>query len=250
MRSRPLEYTDAQRRAGAGDAKRRLTRLDTGKRPAAPPSCPRSVLPCRRRPRRRPREGRRPMAVAYGAVAVDHSAGAVEHLSGLPRPAPRWRPLLYRLRDEAAGGRPGGHRAQGRDHAVRRPRRVARRSAKDTDPEDVDAALRAYYSLVRSIVERFGGVVEKFIGDAVVGLFGVPLAPRTTPTAVRAALEVVARMRELPPAGEDALQVRCAVNTGPALVRLTPTPKPGRACSSATQSTRAPGCSPSRRRWQ
>ena len=65
------------------------------------------------------------------------------------------------------------------------------------DPEDVDAALRAYYTLARAIIERFGGVVEKFIGDAVVGLFGVPAAHEDdAERAVRAALELVARMRE------------------------------------------------------
>jgi class 3 adenylate cyclase/tetratricopeptide (TPR) repeat protein len=89
------------------------------------------------------------------------------------------------------------------------------------DPEDIDAALRGFYGLARTIVERFGGVVEKFIGDAVVGLFGVPAAHEDdAERAVRAALELVARMHELPPLGEDLLQVRCAVNTGPAVVRL------------------------------
>ncbi|MGE5228629.1 MAG: zinc-ribbon domain-containing protein, partial [Deltaproteobacteria bacterium] len=44
------------------------------------------------------------------------------------------------------------------------------------DPEDIDAALRGFYGLARTIVGRFGGTVEKFIGDAVVGLFGVPSA--------------------------------------------------------------------------
>ena len=78
------------------------------------------------------------------------------------------------------------------------------------DPEDVDAALRGYYALARTIVERFGGVVEKFIGDAVVGLFGVPAAHEDdAERAVRAALELVAHMHELPPVGDERLQVRC-----------------------------------------
>ena len=96
------------------------------------------------------------------------------------------------------------------------------------DPEDVDAALRAYYTLARAIIERFGGVVEKFIGDAVVGLFGVPAAHEDdAERAVRAALEVVAHMNELPPVGDDRLQVRCGVNTGPAFVRLHARPEAG-----------------------
>ena len=96
------------------------------------------------------------------------------------------------------------------------------------DPEDVDAALRGYYALARTIVERFGGVVEKFIGDAVVGLFGVPAAHEDdAERAVRAALELVAHMHELPSIGDERLRVRCAVNTGPALVRLGARPEAG-----------------------
>ncbi len=96
------------------------------------------------------------------------------------------------------------------------------------DPEDIDAALRGFYALARRIIERFGGTVEKFIGDAVVGLFGVPLAHEDdAERAVRAALELVARMSELQPVGGESLQVRCAVNTGSALVRLLPRPEAG-----------------------
>jgi class 3 adenylate cyclase len=96
------------------------------------------------------------------------------------------------------------------------------------DPEDIDAALRGFYGLARTIVERFGGTVEKFIGDAVVGLFGVPAAHEDdAERAVRAALELVAHLHELPPIGGEDLQVRCAVNTGPALVRLHARPEAG-----------------------
>jgi class 3 adenylate cyclase/tetratricopeptide (TPR) repeat protein/DNA polymerase III delta prime subunit len=96
------------------------------------------------------------------------------------------------------------------------------------DPEDVDAALRGYYALARTIIERFGGSVEKFIGDAVVGLFGVPAAHEDdAERAVRAALELVAHLPELPSIGEEQLQVRCAVNTGRALVRLNARPEAG-----------------------
>ena len=96
------------------------------------------------------------------------------------------------------------------------------------DPEDIDDALRGFYSLARKIIERFGGTVEKFIGDAVVGLFGIPLAHEDdAERAVRAGLELVARLRELPPLRDDRLQVRCAANTGPALVRLRARPETG-----------------------
>jgi class 3 adenylate cyclase len=96
------------------------------------------------------------------------------------------------------------------------------------DPEDVDAALRAFYELCRGVTVRFGGVVEKFIGDAVVGVFGVPIAHEDdAERAVRAALEILARMRELPPIGTEQLQVRAGVNTGPALVRPLLHPQTG-----------------------
>jgi class 3 adenylate cyclase len=96
------------------------------------------------------------------------------------------------------------------------------------DPEDVDRALRDYYALARTIIERFGGVVEKFIGDAVVGLFGVPKAHEDdAERATRAALEIVAHMIELPRIGSECLQVRCAVNTGTAFVRLHARPEAG-----------------------
>src|SRR5207245_9211311 len=44
------------------------------------------------------------------------------------------------------------------------------------DPEDVRAALRAYHDSVRREIERFEGTVEKFIGDAVMAVFGAPVA--------------------------------------------------------------------------
>jgi len=83
------------------------------------------------------------------------------------------------------------------------------------DPEDVRAILTPYYERVRSELEKFGGRVEKFIGDAVMGVFGAPKAfGDDHERAVRAALAV----RDW--AGEDGLEVRVAVNTGEAIVDL------------------------------
>ena len=48
------------------------------------------------------------------------------------------------------------------------------------DPEDVDRMLSAYAAMAKGHIERHGGVVETFIGDAVVGIFGVPRRTRTT----------------------------------------------------------------------
>ena len=90
------------------------------------------------------------------------------------------------------------------------------------DPEDVRAILTLYYGRVRTEIEAFGGTVEKFIGDAVMAVFGAPIAHGDDPErAVRAALAVrdaIAEMNDADP--ELDLQVRTAVNTGEALVAL------------------------------
>lgn len=84
------------------------------------------------------------------------------------------------------------------------------------DPEDLEALLSRYHGRVRNELERFGGTVEKFIGDAVVALFGVPAAHEDDPErAVRAALAVKEWVVQQPD-----LQVRMAVNTGEAVVSL------------------------------
>src|SRR5205823_9336293 len=63
--------------------------------------------------------------------------------------------------------------------------------AERMDPEDVEAELSRYHTLVRGELERFGGTVEKFIGDAVMAVFGAPVAHEDDPErAVRGALAV------------------------------------------------------------
>jgi class 3 adenylate cyclase len=63
--------------------------------------------------------------------------------------------------------------------------------AERMDPEDVRAMLSPYYERLRGELERRGGTVEKFIGDAVVALFGAPVAHEDDPErAVRAALAI------------------------------------------------------------
>jgi class 3 adenylate cyclase/tetratricopeptide (TPR) repeat protein len=82
------------------------------------------------------------------------------------------------------------------------------------DPEDVRATLSGFHAHVRTELERFGGTVEKFIGDAVMAVFGAPVAHEDDPErAVRAALAIRDWAVE-----QDGLQVRIAVNTGEALV--------------------------------
>ena len=63
--------------------------------------------------------------------------------------------------------------------------------AESLDPEDVEAILAAYHERLRAELERHGGTVEKFIGDAVMALFGAPVAHEDDPErAVRAALAI------------------------------------------------------------
>ena len=88
--------------------------------------------------------------------------------------------------------------------------------AERLDPEDMRGLLSPYFARVREELERYGGTVEKFIGDAVMAAFGAPTAHEDDPErAVRAALAI----RDWASA-QDELQVRMAVNTGEALVAL------------------------------
>ena len=101
--------------------------------------------------------------------------------------------------------------------------------AETLDPEDVRAILSPYHERLRHELERHGGTVEKFIGDAVVGVFGAPVSHEDDPErAVRASLaiqEAIAEMNAADP--ELALEVRIGVNTGESLVALDARPELG-----------------------
>jgi class 3 adenylate cyclase/tetratricopeptide (TPR) repeat protein len=85
------------------------------------------------------------------------------------------------------------------------------------DPEDVRETLTRYFEAARDVIDRHGGRVEKFIGDAVMAAWGAPRANEDDPErAVRAGLEVVRAVGEL---GEG-LHARVAVLTGQAAVTL------------------------------
>ena len=90
------------------------------------------------------------------------------------------------------------------------------------DPEDVQAILAPYHECVRREIESFGGSVEKFIGDAVMGVFGAPTAyGDDAERAIRSALAVRDSVRALNDTDPKLdLQLRIAVNTGEALVTL------------------------------
>jgi class 3 adenylate cyclase/tetratricopeptide (TPR) repeat protein len=96
--------------------------------------------------------------------------------------------------------------------------------AERLDPEDVRALLAPYHDRLRAELERFGGTVEKFIGDAVMALFGAPIAHEDdAERAVRAALAIRAW------AGDqgERLRVRIGINSGEALVAIGARPSEG-----------------------
>jgi class 3 adenylate cyclase/tetratricopeptide (TPR) repeat protein len=98
--------------------------------------------------------------------------------------------------------------------------------AEQMDPEDVVGLLGPYHARLREMLEHFGGTVEKFIGDAVMAVFGAPLAHEDDPErAVRAALAI----RDWATDEAGGLELRIAVNTGEALVSLDARPERGEA---------------------
>ena len=101
--------------------------------------------------------------------------------------------------------------------------------AEELDPEDVRAMLSPYYARLREQIEQRGGTVEKFIGDAVMAVFGAPIAHEDDP--VRAVLTALA-IRDAVKESSPALQIRTAVNTGEALVALDANPNAGEAIAS------------------
>jgi class 3 adenylate cyclase/tetratricopeptide (TPR) repeat protein len=89
--------------------------------------------------------------------------------------------------------------------------------SEDQDPEEVRDLLSRYFDAARRVIERYGGTVEKFIGDAVMAVWGTPVAQEDdAERAVRAALDLVAAVPELDPR----LQARAGVLTGEAAVTV------------------------------
>jgi len=90
------------------------------------------------------------------------------------------------------------------------------------DPEEVRELLSEYFDRCRTLIERYGGTVEKFIGDAVMAVWGTPVAREDDPErAVRAALSLTQAVTLL---GEEVgmpdLRVRAGVLTGNAAVEV------------------------------
>jgi class 3 adenylate cyclase/tetratricopeptide (TPR) repeat protein len=87
------------------------------------------------------------------------------------------------------------------------------------DPEDVREELQLYHAEAKRRIEQYGGVLEKFIGDAVMAVFGAPVAHGDdAERAVRAGLRVLESIDELNREHGLGLAARAAVNTGEAVV--------------------------------
>ena len=100
--------------------------------------------------------------------------------------------------------------------------------AERMDPEDVRRFLQPLHARLRSELERRGGTVEKFIGDAVMALFGAPVAHEDDPErAVRAALAIVDALAE-----DGLAEVRIGITTGEALIALGARPEAGEGIAS------------------
>lgn len=91
------------------------------------------------------------------------------------------------------------------------------------DPETLRTVVLRYFDLMRARLEEFGGTVEKFIGDAVMAVFGVPVTheddARRALAAALAMLDAVRELNEteLDPTFGIRLSVRIGINTGPAV---------------------------------
>ena len=88
--------------------------------------------------------------------------------------------------------------------------------AEDRDPEETRNLLNRYFDTAAEVIGRYGGTVEKFIGDAVMAVWGVPVAHEDdAERAVRAALDLLDAVSAITDSGQP-LQMRAAVLTGEA----------------------------------
>ncbi len=109
--------------------------------------------------------------------------------------------------------------------------------AERADVEHTRTVLSAYHACARTAFERFGGTVEKYIGDAVVAVFGAPTTHEDdAERAVRAACAVRTAVAALP----YQLEVRIGINSGEALVVLDARPELGEAMVAPTPAFRPP----------
>src|SRR5919204_2250741 len=109
--------------------------------------------------------------------------------------------------------------------------------SEDRDPEEVRELLSRYFDTARQVIERYGGTVEKFIGDAVMAVWGTPVAREDdAERAVRAALELVDAVGSL---GVEGLALRAGIVTGEAAVTVG---AEGQGMVAGDRGDEAPGC--------
>ncbi|MEV4482190.1 adenylate/guanylate cyclase domain-containing protein [Micromonospora coxensis] len=102
--------------------------------------------------------------------------------------------------------------------------------AERADPEQARSLQQAYFATVRRLVHQYGGVVEKYIGDAVMALFGAPVATDNDALrCVRAGLELQRSLARQAAGPQQPLGFRVGVATGEALVDLSATRDGGQA---------------------
>ena len=104
-------------------------------------------------------------------------------------------------------------------------------ASEQADPEDVRARLIPYHERVKRELEALDGTVEKFIGDAVMAVFGAPVTHEDdAERAVRASLRILEAIEEMNEADPSLrFAVRIAVNSGETLVALDARPELGQA---------------------
>jgi class 3 adenylate cyclase/tetratricopeptide (TPR) repeat protein len=126
--------------------------------------------------------------------------------------------LAFSAAPEPAGAPPPSPQAERRLVSVLFADLVGFTAASESrDAEDTRELLTRYFELARTTIERYGGTVEKFIGDAVMAVWGAPVATEDdAERGVRAALDLIADV----PALEPALSARGGVLTGEAAVTV------------------------------
>jgi class 3 adenylate cyclase len=102
--------------------------------------------------------------------------------------------------------------------------------AERLDPEDLRQLQIAYFSTASEVIRRYGGIVEKYIGDAVMAVFGVPVeTEHDAHRAILAGLELQRSLDDRPLAGRYRMRARVGVATGEALVDLAAARQAGEA---------------------